>query len=337
MRARRPSSAAAALALAAVALFAVVAFPRGARAINLQTVNLCNCITPACTNDIPGSGGTLACFVNITSCSYFLQAEPKNNAFKPQTIHVDATGAFLCRFVFRVFYLILLILDVLGWGCLFVGFLADRSARESSAHPFISFPLPHKPHHPHTKTPKRKKNRANSPPEKPKTNKRKPGRPWDYCQQPFSDQKKKAAPPELSDIVTIEGCKCLRTFYTAYGRRYEDSCSDSVTARAPFCYVWPPSCPEGVELQKSSFYPGYFTGFCQQKERPEAGQTRTQGGCRCLQTYRYYGLKVEDGACVEGQRQLAGKRFCYVDPATCPPGRARPSALYEGWFFDLCN
>jgi hypothetical protein len=111
-----------------------------------------------------------------------------------------------------------------------------------------------------------------------------------------------------------------------------------VTARAPFCYVWPPSCPEGVSLQASTFYPGYFTGFCQQKERPEPGATRTQGGCKCLQTYRYYDQKVDDGSCIVGRKQLAGKRFCYVDPATCPPGRpAKPSALYEGWFFDLCN
>lgn len=171
----------------------------------------------------------------------------------------------------------------------------------------------------------------------PRTPKKIKGRPWDYCQAPFSDQTKKAAPPQVADITTIEGCKCLKTFYTAYGRKYEDSCSDSVTARAPFCYVWPPSCPEGVELQKSTFYPGYFTGFCQQKEKPEPGNTRTQGGCRCLQSYRYYNEKVTNGGCIAGQKQLAGKKFCYVDPATCPPGRARPSALYEGWFFDLCN
>lgn len=251
--ARRGDGALAASAFAFGALTLLFA-AAPARAINLQTVNLCNCITPACTLDIPGAGGTLACFVNITSCSYFLQAEPKNNLFKPQTIHVDDTG-----------------------------------------------------------------------------------RPWDYCQAPFSDQTKKGAPPQLADITTIEGCKCLKVFYTAYGRRYEDSCSDSVTARAPFCYVWPPSCPEGVDLQKSSFYPGYFTGFCQVKEKPEPSATRTKGGCQCLQEYRYYGAKVTGGKCTVGQKQLAGKKFCYVDPATCPPGRATPSALYEGWFFDLCE
>jgi len=81
---------------AAAALFSVVlfVFAAPARAVNLQTVNLCNCLTPACTLDIPGAGGTLACFVNITSCSYFLQAEPKNDLFRPRTIHVDDTGAW---------------------------------------------------------------------------------------------------------------------------------------------------------------------------------------------------------------------------------------------------
>ena len=119
--------------------------------------------------------------------------------------------------------------------------------------------------------------------------------------------------------------------------RYEDACSDSVTSRAPFCYVWPPSCPEGVELQKSSFYPGYFTGFCQVKERPAASNTRTRLGCRCLQEYRYYGDVVKGGKCTTGRKQLAGEKFCYVDPSTCAPGKAKPSALYEGWFFDLCD
>lgn len=256
MRGRRPTAAAALAAGAGALLFALlVAAPSPTQAVNLQTVNLCNCLTPACTNDIPGSGGTLACFVNITSCNYFLQAEPKNNLFSRSAIHVDETG-----------------------------------------------------------------------------------RPWDYCQAPFSDQTKKATPPALADITTIEGCKCLRTFYTAYGRRYDDSCSDSVTARAPFCYVWPPSCPEGVTLQKSSFYPGYFTGFCQSKDRPEPGATRTVGGCQCLQEYRYYNEKVTNGGCIMGQKALAGKKFCYVDPSTCPDGKpATKSALYEGWFFDLCS
>lgn len=119
--------------------------------------------------------------------------------------------------------------------------------------------------------------------------------------------------------------------------RYEDSCSDSVTARAPFCYVWPPSCPEGVDLQKSTFYPGYFTGFCQVKDRPEASSTRTKLGCQCLQEYRYYEDQIKGGKCTMGRKQLAGKKFCYVDPSTCAPGKAKPSALYEGWFFDLCD
>jgi hypothetical protein len=254
---RRRAAAAAALAAATPLLLVALlaALPTPSQAINLQTVNLCNCITPACTTDIAPSGGTLACFVNITSCNYFLAAEPKNNLYRKGTIHVDATG-----------------------------------------------------------------------------------RPWDYCQQPFSDQTKRATPPALADITTIEGCKCLSTFYTAYGRRYDDSCSDSVTGRAPFCYVWPPSCPEGVTLQKSSFYPGYFTGFCQSKEKPEAGEKRSRGGCQCLQEYRYYNEKVTDGRCINGQKALAGKKFCYVDPSTCPPAtKATRSSLYEGWFFDLCD
>jgi hypothetical protein len=95
----RPLAASAALA-ALSALVVLVATPRSAEAINLQTVNLCNCLTPACTNDIPGAGGTLACFVNITSCSYFLQAEPKNDVFRPMAIHVDETGAFFFVFFF---------------------------------------------------------------------------------------------------------------------------------------------------------------------------------------------------------------------------------------------
>jgi len=101
--------------------------------------------------------------------------------------------------------------------------------------------------------------------------------------------------------------------------------------------VWPPSCPEAANLQRSSFYPGYFTGFCQAKERPEPAETRTRLGCRCLREYRYFEDKIKDGKCTTGRTQLAGKKFCYVDPSSCEPGRAKPSALYEGWFFDQCD
>jgi len=89
----RRSAATLALAAAGAALLLLlVAAPRGAAAINLQTANQCNCLTPACVLDIPGAGGTLACFVNITTCGYFVNAKPKSDVFDPMTIHVDATG-----------------------------------------------------------------------------------------------------------------------------------------------------------------------------------------------------------------------------------------------------